>query len=158
MRALMVVVFIAIAACRPGQADRDAAASPRGGSTQAVSQRRSDVTITLDRTTYTPASTVQVTVTNGSLVVLGYNQCSSRTVERQSGQTWAAIPEPGRMCTMELRLLNPKETQTFGVTLPQNATAGTYRLVLGLSRQGPVASDAQQTTSVQAYSEPFQIR
>ena len=157
MRFITALVLIGLTACRPAQADRDASSAPRGGSAQGASQPANAITIALDRSTYAPASTMQVTVTNGSDMVLDYNQCSSRTLERQESGGWTAIPEPGRMCTMELRLLKPKETQTFSVTLPQNATPGTYRLALGLSRQGP-ASDAQQTTAVQAYSDAFQIR
>jgi len=147
MRFLTVVILIGLVACRPAQGDRDSATPPRSSS----------VTISLDRATYAVGATAQVTAINGSVLVLGFNQCSSRVIERQQGNDWAAIPEPGRMCTMELRLLNPKETQTFSTTLPQNASRGTYRMVLNFSRQGPASGDQQPNTAIQAYSQPFQI-
>ena len=141
----MMLVLVAIAGCSPAQGDPETSAASR-----------SSVTITLDRSSYGAGSTARVTLTNGSLIQLGYNQCSSRSFERQEGARWSAVPEPERICTMELRLLNPKETQTFSVTLP-SVQPGTYRLVLNLNRQGPTAGDPQPNTAVHAYSEPFRI-
>jgi uncharacterized protein YfaS (alpha-2-macroglobulin family) len=115
-------------------------------------QNSAEVTITLDRSSYSAGGTANVSVTSHSRDTLGYNFCSSRTVERKQGESWVAIPEPGRMCTMEIRLLNPGETQTASITMPESMPAGTYRVVITFSRQRPSASG-----SVRAISSSFSV-
>lgn len=124
---------------------------PSGGT------ERSEVTVTLDRSTYAPGATATMTIRNGGRDTLGYNQCSSRAIEQQQGSAWVVHPEPERMCTMEIRLLNPGETQTATTDIPSTLPrGGTYRLVLTLSRQRATTS-GQSAGSVRATSASFRV-
>ena len=87
---------------------------------------------------------------------LGFNQCSSRSVERQDGSRWVPFPEPDRMCTMELRMLMPNETQSVTTDLPATLSAGTYRMVLTLGRQTARPMQRGEGT-VTAVSAPFRL-
>ena len=109
------------------------------------------VTLTLDRASYAPGAPVTMRITSQTRDTLGFNQCSSRTIERQEGNGWVPVREPQRMCTMELRLLMPNETQTATTDLPATLSAGTYRMVLRLGRQ------STQGGEVRAVSTPFRV-
>lgn len=56
---------------------------------------------------------------------VGYNLCSS-ALERQSGYDWQVVPAD-RVCTMELRTLQPGEEATFTFHLPVTLEPGEYR-------------------------------
>lgn len=109
-------------------------------------------TLTLDRASYAAGATVTMRITSQTRDTLGFNQCSSRAIERQDGGRWVPHPEPDRMCTMELRLLMPNETQSANTDLPDNLRAGTYRMVLTLSRQSSV-----NPGTVRAVSANFRV-
>ena len=108
-------------------------------------------TLTLDRASYAAGATATMRITSQTRDTLGFNQCSSRSIERQEGSGWVPVPEPQRMCTMELRLLMPNETQTANTDLPATLSAGTYRMVLRLGRQ------STQGGEVRAVSAPFRV-
>lgn len=114
--------------------------------------RSGDVTLTVDLTSYAPGGTVAMRIRNHTSDTLGFNQCSSRVVERQEGTRWVAHPEPGRMCTMQLQLLMPNDTTTATTDLPQDIRGGTYRIVLSLSRQS-----AANPGTVRAASPSFRV-
>ncbi len=115
----------------------------------------SGVTLSLDKTEYSPGAAVVMTISSQRSDTLGYNPCSNRSVERDTGSGWVVHPEPNRVCTMELRLLNPGETQTAPTDVPADVTAGTYRIVLRLR---PERSDAAPGSgSVTATSAPFTV-
>lgn len=163
------VVCVLAASCQTAQQDGTPAAGT--GSTSFVrgipDTLRSDTTVgagnqpspsggatlTLDLTSYSPGATVAMRIRNQTSDTLGFNQCSSRVVERHDGGSWAAHPEPGRMCTMQLQLLMPQDTTTATTDLPQDLRTGTYRIVLSLSRQ----SSANPGT-VRAISPNFTVR
>lgn len=109
-------------------------------------------TLTLDRASYTRGATLTMRITNRGRDTLGYNPCSSRVVERQDRNQWVAYAEPDRMCTMELRLVMPGETQTATTDLPANVRAGTHRLVVTLNPQSAAGGAAIRVTS-----PPFQV-
>jgi len=69
--------------------------------------------------------TVVLTLTNGSAEAVGYNLCTG-TLERREGDDWRPIPSD-RVCTMELRTLEPGRQDTFRLQLPAGITAGEYR-------------------------------
>src|SRR5437762_861190 len=125
--------------------------TPAARASERPNPRSDEVTIALDRGSYKEGATASVRITSHSRDTLGYNPCSNRSVQRKEGTSWVTQPEPGRMCTMEMRLLRPGETQTVGVTLPDKLPAGTYRLEMTFNRQGPMASGA----SVRAVSSSF---
>ena len=145
MRHIGILLLIGMAACQSGQQDAQGTAS-------------SEVTLRLDRATYTPGATATMTIRSTSRDTLGYNPCSNRSVERQQGSTWVAHAEPDRMCTMELRLLNPGETQTAPADIPAGLSAGTYRMVLTLSRQRqPRAGETAASGTARAVSATFRV-
>jgi hypothetical protein len=170
------LLFLAAVACQSAQTDGTETAATAGTTTVArgtPTVTRSDTTrtsggavqgssdevqLTVDRTSYTPGGTVTMRIVSRSRDTLGYNQCSSRAVERQEGNNWVAQPEPSRMCTMELRLLMPNETQSATTDLPATLPAGTYRLVLTLGRQrSPRAGEPGSAGSVRAVSPSFRV-
>jgi hypothetical protein len=165
-RAPSLALLIAMACQSAPQSDAPGTAAPGGttftrgtpDTTRSDTTRGSagaqsnEVTLTLDRATFTPGATVTMRITNTGRDTLGYNQCSSRSIERQEGSNWMAHPEPERMCTMEIRILNPKETQTAMTDLPATLTPGVYRAVLTLSRQS-----ATSPGTVRAVSPTFRV-
>ena len=138
-------------ACRGPALESDTSAAAPVPPIPSPSMPASAVRITLDRDTYPPSGDVKLTLTNASRRNLGYNACT-RVVERESNGTWTAVPEPDRVCTMELRLLAGGETVTEQTDLPA-LPAGRYRLSLRFSDEGGSAG-----TPVQASSEPFRVR
>lgn len=118
-----------------------------------------EITVTLDRGLYAPGATMTARVLSQSQDTLGYNPCSNRTIERHQNGNWFPVQEPNRMCTMELRLLMPNESQTVRMDLPSTVTAGTYRVVLTLSRQrsAPPGAPANWGT-VRVASESFRVQ
>lgn len=165
-RAVALCTILVVAACQtapPGESPGTAAGTTtttRGSSTVVSSETtRADttrstggVTVTVDRASYAAGATVTMRIISQSRDTLGFNQCSSRTVEKQVGGGWTAHPEPGRMCTMELRMLMPGETQTATTDLPKDLTPGTYRIVMSFSSQGTGAS-----TTVRAVTPTFRV-
>lgn len=120
--------------------------------TRDTTARTEGARLTLDLTRYSPGATVTMRIRSETSDTLGFNQCSSRVVERQDGSRWVAHPEPGRMCTMQLQLLMPNETTVATTDLPQDIRAGTYRIVLTLSRQS-----ASNPGTVRAVSPSFRV-
>lgn len=56
---------------------------------------------------------------------VGYNLCTS-VLERQQDDGWRVI-EADRICTMELRTLQPGESARFAFHLPTGLAPGSYR-------------------------------
>jgi hypothetical protein len=176
-RMFAVTALAIVAACQPARQTDSVPGTSTGSTTSTAGTptvTRSDTTrtsggaptspntggatLSLDASRYAPGARVVMRVTNQTTDTLGYNQCSSRSVERDQGGRWVAHPEPGRMCTMELRLLMPSETQTANTTLPQDLTPGTYRIVLTLGRQRtPPPNSPANWGTVRAISASFRV-
>lgn len=110
-------------------------------------------TVRLDRTVYPRDTTLTMTVKNLSRDTLGFNACSSRELERKEQfATWVIFAEPNRVCTMELLLLSPGESQVVTTDIPGTVRAGTYRLVLTLMPQN------SRGKSVRIVSSEFEVR
>lgn len=116
-----------------------------------------DVVITLDRTTYSPGSQVQLRITNHTNETLGFNPCT-RSVERLQGETWSLIVESGRVCTMQLYLLSPHATRTEMTDLPSTLERGTYRLALSFTREGPNVTPQTPASRIRAVSSTFEVQ
>jgi hypothetical protein len=165
---LTAVLSIVVVACRSAPPDNASGAVGAGTSTIAsgVHTTKSETTsvspeaeLRLDRTTFAAGAQVMMRITSRTSDTLGYNPCSNRVVERQQGSGWAPHAEPDRMCTMELRLLMPRETQSAETDLPANLTAGSYRIVLRLSRQRqPPPGAAADWGVVRAVSPNFRVQ
>jgi hypothetical protein len=155
-RGLAVLAGITFLAACQTAARQDAADTNAGRSAAAEDQRMANpatVQLTLDRSSYSAGAITTLTLTNATARDLGYNPCT-RTIERQSGGNWAVVPEPDRVCTMELRLLAAGARVTERTDLPDFLQAGTYRMVLRLSDESPPPSGG---APVRATSAPFTI-
>lgn len=142
-----LVVALLLLGCRPGgipPGERPAGetAEPQG-----------PVSVELERATYQPGDPVQLTLTNHGTTTYGYNACT-RTLERRVEGAWQPVDEPGRICTMEIRLLEGSARQSATTELPADLQPGEYRLLLSLS-----AEDARPAGDggIQAASSPFQV-
>jgi hypothetical protein len=150
LRAVMLLSTMAFA-CQP--------MPPRSDETGPPAAPESGVTIALDRTSYAAGSRVEMRVTNHTNATLGFNPCS-RSVERRQGDAWITVPEPGRVCTMELWLLSPHGSRTGTTEIPPSLARGSYRLALTLTRENTAEGGGAPRTpsaTVRAVSEPFQV-
>jgi hypothetical protein len=152
-----IVVLLALgASCQKAavQADTAAAAPAPSGPMQpspAPTMPSATPKLVLDRATYSSRDDVKLTITNSTHRNLGYNACT-RVIEREAGAQWAPVPEPDRICTMELRLLARGETVTEVTDLPALG-AGRYRIALSFSDESATAG-----TPVRGVSDPFTVR
>jgi hypothetical protein len=154
--------LLVVLACAPAAqgdanttlADTAGTASAQAGDTSLVQQSDSGVSLTLDKTEYAPGAAAVMTLSSQRSDTLGYNPCSSRSVERDMGGNWVVHAEPNRMCTMELRMLNPGQSQSVPATLPGDLTAGTYRIVMQFQ---PQSAGGQAAGSVRAVSPSFTV-
>lgn len=90
-----------------------------------------------DRATYRAGEKGTLTIVNRGALGWSFNPCT-RTLEREDGGTWTAVPE-GRMCTMEAWILKPHETRTAPLDFGPTLGAGRYRLVIGFVGDGDPA-------------------
>ena len=86
-------------------------------------------------------SAMTLTLRNGSSETLGYNLCTSGL---QTG-AGAAVPSD-RICTMELRTLQPAASASYSWELPADLAPGRYRFTTGIewmdsNRRGSVHSN-----------------
>jgi hypothetical protein len=139
-RLAFAIALALLVGCQKPPADSDSASMPS-----------TTVRLVLDRATYGPGDDVKLTITNDTPRELGYNACT-RVVERESGAGWIEVPEPDRVCTMELRPLARAETVTEQTDVPP-LPAGRYRIALTFSDES-----ASPGEPVRAVSEPFTVR
>ena len=109
---------------------------------QEQEQPSADVELSVSPEQTSQDSTLTLTLRNGSEQQVGYNLCTS-ALETAGGRE---VPT-SRVCTMELRTLEPGRTATYRYTLPVNVAQGSYRIAAQVSwmqsnRTGPVRSDA----------------
>lgn len=91
---------------------------------------------------------VSLVLENGSGGTVGYNLCTS-ALERERGGAWTPLPSD-RVCTMELRTLQPGQSDRYPLELPAGMEAGRYRFSTGIERM-----DAGTRESVS--TEPFEV-
>jgi hypothetical protein len=87
--------------------------------------QNADVALDVAPDTVAAQDSVTLTLSNGSPASIGYNLCTSG-LERQGGGGWQAVPED-RVCTMELRTLEPGGLASFTLRLPPDLASGDYR-------------------------------
>jgi hypothetical protein len=110
------VCFMAALLCACGTTGQD----ETGGEAVAT-----DITLRVAPVPATPGDSVSLTLHNGAAEAVGYNLCTS-TLERRTGEGWEGVPDD-RVCTMELRMLDPGQRADFPLQLQPDLTAGTYR-------------------------------
>lgn len=110
----------------------------------------SDVTLDVEPNTAAPGDSITLTLSNGTSSAIGYNLCTTG-VERQQGSGWEAVPSD-RVCTMELRTLEPGRQARYPTTLPDPLPPGDYRAfttieLMDAGDRTTVRSDAFRVTS-----------
>lgn len=150
LRPMPAAAVLVLASCTAPPANGGAAAP-------ADSDVPAPVAVTVDRATYSPGAEVTLRIANRSDQRFGYNACT-RSVEREAGAGWVTVPEPERVCTMEIRFLEPRATVTERTELPQSLDRGRYRLLLSLLREpdAPAAPGGQPDRLVAA-SNTFSV-
>ena len=153
------LVLVAHAACRPGapggaRSDTAKPSTSAGAGTSAASGtvRTDSVVLRTDKAQYHAGEQMTLTFENRSASSYTFNPCQ-RSVERETGGSWSAVPEEGRMCTMEAWILDPHGTRSGPTELPASLAPGRYRVVVRMSVEGPggVASP------VSAVSDPISV-
>lgn len=74
-------------------------------------------------------ATVTLTLSNGTSGSLGYNLCTSALQTASGGEV-----RTDRVCTLELRTLDPGASATYAYELPATLEDGSYRFSTGLER------------------------
>lgn len=150
MRTLcLVVAALAALGCRRSVEVTSVPSSPSSSVSGSVS-------VTTDAGSYGAGATLRLRIVNNTQHQVGYNACT-RTVERQtSGSGWSQVNEPGRMCTMQLAVIDAGRERMDNTDLPAQIAAGTYRLTLRFSAQTPTPSG--QTPGIAASTNPFVVR
>ena len=147
------------AACRPGTqggAPNDTAKPPTdvdAGKPAASGTVRTDsVVLRTDKARYRSGEQMTLTFENRSASSYSFNPCA-RSLERENGGSWSAVPEQGRICTMEAWILEPHGSRSGPTELPASLAPGRYRVVVRMSmeRADGVAS------AVSAVSDPISV-
>jgi hypothetical protein len=162
----LIGVGMVVSACQPrapgagaGDSARDSTAVPaRTDSAPAAGAasgtvRSDSVLLRTDKGQYKAGEQVALTIENRSASSYAFNPCT-RSIEREEGGAWKAIPEPDRMCTMEAWILDARGTRTGNTELPSSLTAGRYRVVIRLTVEAPGATAGSALTAV---SNPISI-
>lgn len=103
---------------------------PPGNGSQAP-EPSGDVTLSAAPARTTEGASMSLTLRNGSREQLGYNLCTSAL------ETSAGRPVPsGRICTMELRTLEPGRNATYSYELPKTMVEGSYRFLTQVEWMG----------------------
>ena len=160
LRLLSLATFVC--ACGPSASPAERAPVPKASSTVTDSTSQAatsaatpaaspDIELRLERTHYRRDEHVKGTLVNHTGETYSFNPCT-RTIERKSGDSWVAVPEGQRMCTMIARLLMPNASDPVEFTL-SDSLSGTVRAVITFGRErAPMGSPA-----VKAESQPFTI-
>lgn len=103
-----------------------------------------EVTLAVEPANPSPGDSVSITLRNGSGAALHYNLCASG-LERQTNGGWETVPSE-RVCTMELRTLEPSADASFALELPNDLQPGGYRFrtsveILDSGERNDVTSD-----------------
>ena len=100
------------------------------------------VTLSAAPARVSPGATMTLTLRNGSSGQVGYNLCTS-AIETTAGQ---AVPSD-RVCTMELRTLEPGRSATYAYEIPSQIASGSYRFVTNASRIDGGAQNAVRSNT-----------
>jgi hypothetical protein len=113
----------------PGTAPPDTASPQQPGTNVQPPEPSGEATLSVAPASTTEGATVTLTLSNGSKEQVGYNLCTSN-LETSGG---VRVPT-SRVCTMELRTLEPGRNADYRYGLPVNMVAGSYRVVTQVQR------------------------
>ena len=162
MRHSLATLLLVLAACQGSQPDVDlpAADSPADSpsaaaptrSDSASAQTQTSIELRTDQSRYRAGGAVALTIVNHSATRYSFNPCT-RVIERESNGAWSAIPDEGRMCTMEAWVLEPNATRDATTDLPNPLPPGRYRLTIAFTADGQTPPAA----ATQASSPPITV-
>jgi hypothetical protein len=164
-RRAFIVVAATVAAmggCRSSRAPESAAADSAQPSARSDSAppgaagataRADSVVLRTDKTQYKAGDQMTLTLENRSASSYAFNPCT-RSIEREESGAWTAVPEPGRMCTMEAWILDAHGTRSGPTELPSPLAPGRYRVVVRLTVESPQNPPG---SAVSAVSEPITV-
>jgi hypothetical protein len=155
------LAMAAFAACRtsgPGASPNDTArpsqqSDSATSASPAIGARADSVVLRTDKTQYHAGERMTLTLENKSASSYAFNPCT-RSLERETGGSWSAVPEEGRMCTMEAWILDPRGTRSGDTELPASLAAGRYRVVVRMTMESPGGAAA---SAVSAVSDPIVV-
>ena len=163
--AVIAATTLTLGGCRPsapGSAD-SAPATPSSSppaatpgttsETSATAVRTDSVVLRTDKSQYRAGEKVTLTFENRSARRFTFNPCT-RTLEHEVNGAWTAMPDEGRMCTMEAWILDPRDTRTGATELPSPLAPGRYRVVVRMTME---SADADSATPVNAVSDPMTV-
>lgn len=158
--ALVAIVAMSLVACRAtgsGSGEGDSAKAPAKNESAARSTsappRADSVVLKTDKSEYKAGEKMTLTLENKSAAAFTFNPCT-RVVERQDGANWTALPDEGRMCTMQAYMLDAHGTGSGPAELPAAMAPGRYRVVVRLTVEQPAVG---QPAAVNAISDPITI-
>jgi hypothetical protein len=161
--AVFAATMLTLGGCRPsapGSSTDSAPATPSSSppaatpGTAATSARTDSVVLRTDKSQYRAGEKVTLTFENRSASRYAFNPCT-RTLEREENGAWTAMPDEGRMCTMEAWILDPRGTRTGATELPTPLAPGRYRVVVRMTIESPGATGS--ATAVNAVSDPITV-
>lgn len=150
LTARLATVIPLVLACAAPQGAGGSSSAPADGATNPIA-------ITVDRETYSAGAEVGLRLENRSDSQFGYNACQRR-VEREAGSGWITIPEPDRVCTMEIRMLEPHSTKTDRTDLPGALEPGRYRLLISFMQEPDAGAAPGEPRRVVAASNVFRVQ
>lgn len=108
------------------------------------------VTLRAQPAAVSAGDSLELVLENGLAEPVGYNLCTS-ALEWRRGEAWEAVASD-RVCTMELRILEPGQEARFTFAMPQRPQlpAGEYRAVTGVEH---MTSGGRTEVA----SEPFRV-
>jgi len=151
---LIFVCAAMAAACKsgaPGGAtDSASTPSPSENPSASATVRSDSVLLRTDKSQYRAGEKVTLTFENKSGSKFTFNPCT-RSLEREQGGSWVAVPDAGRMCTMEAWVLDARGTRTGDTELDSPLAAGRYRIVVRMS------PDAPNGAGISAVTDPITV-
>src|SRR5690606_32987735 len=90
------------------------------------------VTLRVEPASVSAGDSLKLVLDNGLEEAVGYNLCTS-ALEWRRGEEWQPVLSD-RVCTMELRILEPGQEADFAFAMPElpQLPAGEYRAVTGV--------------------------
>ena len=152
----LATMMLVAGGCRPsapGSSASDSTPTPSASSPPTTSTRSDSVVLRTDKSQYRAGEKVTLTFENKSSRSYAFSPCT-RTIEREENGTWTALPDAGRMCTMEAWILDPHGTRTGPTELPSPMAAGRYHVVVRMTLE---TTDGTSGTPIIAVSNPITV-
>ena len=152
----LAAMMLMVGGCRPsapGSSAADSTPTPSASAPSTTSTRSDSVVLRTDKSQYRAGEKVTLTFENKSSRSYAFNPCT-RTIEREENGTWTALPDAGRMCTMEAWILDPHGTRTGPTELPSPMAAGRYRIAVRMTVE---STDGTSAAPVIAVSDPITV-